>query len=215
MQHVSRHNNNRRSQGCDRINLSPEDRGDVRHKDVTHQTPTDSRQHPQGWRGDGTEMISERLLGSDDREQRQSDGIENEQGSVLPPRCRIPVESDDAGKNGYCDITPVANGGRRHRADEDVARNAAEVGGDEREDENAKEIELFLTPAAPPLSAKTNVPAEIKHQQKGVDHDAFLTDTGLRCEPRSEPTTIAFTPVSSVGWITGREARVVIGRNLN
>ncbi len=86
------------------------------------------------------------FLGACDGKECQSGGIEEHHRT--PQAAHDPEEPEygKAGQHGGQDVTRVSQGVRRQGPNEDVAGNAAEVAGYEREHQNAEQVEPALCP---------------------------------------------------------------------
>ena len=72
--------------------------------------------------------------------------------------CRIPVESDHAGKQRDRQISPIADRRGRNRSDQDVAGNPTEFPATKERTRMPNRSSRRVTPAVAPLIAKTKVP---------------------------------------------------------
>src|SRR5262249_38265891 len=146
-------------------------------------------------------------------------GIEHEHGTPEPTDDRRPPERNQTGKAGDRQIAPVADRRRRHRGDQQVARDAADIARHERQHQYAEQIKPALDPCRRSAQREYESADKIEHQQERV-HRAFLRIVTrsyvirphdlVSCAAMSyaasqarAATTIASTPVCSVGWMTG------------
>ena len=113
------------------------------------------------------------------------DRIEQKHRRAQPVNAGIQEEGDDSGKYRNQQISPVGQGGRRHRADQHVARNPAEIPRDKRQNENAEDIQSAINRGDCSTDRENEGATQIKNANEGLDRDHTHPVEDLAVEPKA------------------------------
>src|SRR6185437_12969071 len=99
---------------------------------------------------------------------------------------------------------PVADRGRRHGADQQIAGNPPAVGHRERQHHDAEQVEPLADCGGGTAEREDKRAGEVEGKQQVTDPDLIDLEDGChRTIQARAAAVIAVTPVSKVGWMTG------------
>jgi hypothetical protein len=94
--------------------------------------------------------------------------VEHEDGAAQPVDAGKPVEGDRARQKGDGKVSPVADRCRRDRPDHEIAGDASEVSRDERQDQNAEQVEPALDSGDGSAEREDEGAGKVEPQQEHV-----------------------------------------------
>ena len=136
----------------------------------------------------------DRLLRAGDGEERQSHRVEQKHGTAQPVDAGIREEGDEPGQDRNQQISPIGQGGRRHRADQQIAANPAKISGHEGQDEDAENVEPAIDRGNRPADRENEGAPQVKNMHEGFngDHDGSARESLMH---RAESKRYGISPI--------------------
>ena len=122
----------------------------------------------------------ESFLRTRNGEQRQPRTVKQEHGTAQSVDDGKKVEGDYACQQGNGDVSPVTDRLRRNSANHEIASDTSEVSRNERQDQNAEQVEPPPHPSSGSAECEDKGANEIKHQQKRVHRSRRFDATRSR-----------------------------------
>src|SRR3954470_7241457 len=205
MKHFAHHHHGGPRERRHGVQVGAQDRGHLREEDVAQHPAADPGEHAEQGRHDRAQPEGKRLLGSRDCEERQAKGVEEQDGILQPFDEAVPRKRDRAGDQRRGQVSPVAEGRRRHRSDEHVPRDAAGGRGRERQHQDAEEIQLALDSRCRSAEREHKGSHDVDHQHQRTDERLAVHARGAASHARAA-ITIASTPASRPGSTSPRQS---------
>ena len=137
---VPGHHDDGSGEGGQGIELIAQHGGHLGNQDVAHDAAADAGEDSHHHRAHGADAGMHGLVGADDGEQGEADGVGDLHGVAQAFDLFVAEEGEQAGGGGECEVAPVQDGDGGD-AEDDVAGHAAGGGGGEGEDEDAEQVE--------------------------------------------------------------------------
>jgi len=166
----------------DRVQVRTQHLRDFGEKDVACHAAADSGQHAEKRGHYRVESEVDRLLRTGHGEERQPRRIEQQNRIAQSVDAGVPEERDDTRQHGNQKVAHVRQRTGRHRADQYVSANPAEVSRDERQDQDAEDVQPTVDRCYRPADREDEGADEIEntHDRGSVDHACRVRERATR-----------------------------------
>src|SRR5690606_20782293 len=166
---VPGHHDDGSGEGGQGIELVAQDGGDLGDEDVADDAAADAREDAHHDGAHGADAGVQGLVGADDGEQGEADGVGDLDGVAEAFDLFVAEEGEQAGGHGEGEVAPVGDGDGGD-AEDDVAGHAAGGGGGKREDEDAEEVEAVADGEEAAADGEGEGADEVEEGDEGEAH---------------------------------------------
>jgi NAD(P)-dependent dehydrogenase (short-subunit alcohol dehydrogenase family) len=173
-QRIAHHHHGGPGQRRYRIYLGAHHGRDLGQQHVARDAAADPGQHAEQRRHERLHAEHQRLLGAGHAEQRQAGGVEHQHGIAQVAQARVPEEDQHAGQQRGRQVAPVADRSRRRGADQEVAHDAARIGGNKRQHQHAEQIEPAAHAGHGAAEGEHEGAQQVEGQHQGPQRGAYI-----------------------------------------
>jgi len=167
--HISANHSGCACQRGESVQIRAKHLGDFSKEYVPHHAAANARQHAEQRGHDRVQPTCDSLMSADDREERQSDRVEVKDRRLQFAHPSIEEKRKQPGDDGDEQVIFAGKGGRWYCADQNIARDAAKVSGDEGQDKYAKDVEPTIDGGKSTADGKDKRAAEVEDRSEGFN----------------------------------------------